>query len=138
MRRVVSTMCVLVLLLAAGGITMAAEGDKKADATGTWTWTVTRREGQTFEMKAKLVQDGQKLTGTVTGRQGNDTPIADGKVEGDQISFTVTRTFNGNTMTSKYTGKIDGDTITGTSESNRQGQTRSREWKATRVQEQKS
>ncbi len=32
------------------------------------------------------------------------------------IAFSVTREFNGNSMTTKYTGKLDGDTIKGSVE----------------------
>ncbi len=51
-----------------------------ADATGTWKWSV-ERNGNTFETSLKLKQDGEKLTGTISGRQGNETAIEDGKVK---------------------------------------------------------
>jgi hypothetical protein len=51
------------------------------------------------------------LTGTVSGRQG-DMPIADGKIDGDQISFTQTLDFNGNTVKLIYKGTVSGDQIT--------------------------
>lgn len=35
--------------------------------------------------------EGSTLAGTVTGQHG-DTTITDGKVDGDRISFSVTRT----------------------------------------------
>jgi hypothetical protein len=46
----------------------------------------------------------------VSGRQG-DTPIADGKISGDEISFTVTRERQGATIKQLYKGKVAGDEI---------------------------
>jgi hypothetical protein len=40
-----------------------------------------------------------------------DTPITNGKVTADTITFDVVRNFNGNSMTMSYSGKADGDTI---------------------------
>ena len=88
-------------------------------------------------MTLKLKADGEKLTGTLStpGRQGgqaNDTEITDGKVKGDEISFTVTREFGGNKMSTKYSGKVSDDTIKGKTETERGGNTRSRDWEAKR------
>ena len=108
-----------------------------ADPAGTWTWTFAGRQGgPERKMSLKLKVEGQKLTGTLTapGRQGatTDTEIADGKVKGDEISFTVTREFGGNKMTSKYTGKVSADAIKGKIETERNGETQSRDWEAKR------
>lgn len=81
-----------------------------ADATGKWTAEMQGRNGNTMTITMNFKADGDKLTGTVSGRNG-DTDISDGKVEGDSISFKVVREFNGNQMTSTYKGKVDGDTI---------------------------
>lgn len=76
------------------------------------------------------VEDG-KLSGTVSGRNG-ETAIEDAKLAGDEVSFSVTREFNGNKMVIKYSGKVSGDTIKGKSESQRDGQPQSRDWEAKR------
>ena len=118
------------LLLALGLSAQAA--DKKNDPTGTWTWSVPGRDGNTREVTAKLKLDGDKLTGTISGRQ-NETAIEDAKLSGDAISFKVTREFNGNKMVQKFSGKIDGDSIKGKIESERDGQPTSRDWNAKRA-----
>lgn len=105
--------------------------DKKADPTGTWKWSFTGQNGQTRETTLKLKLDGEKLSGSVTGRNG-DTAIDDAKIKGDEISFAVTREFNGNKFTAKYNGKLAGDTIKGKIETERDGETRSRDWEAKR------
>ena len=117
-----------------------ASQTQAADASGTWTWSTPARGGgggQARQMTMKLKVEGDKLTGTVTspGRQGGDpvdTAISDGKVKGDEISFAVTREFNGNKMTQKYSGKVSLDAIKGKIEFDRNGETQSRDWEAKR------
>lgn len=113
--------------------------DKKAD--GTWTWTMAGRNGgPDRKMSLKLKTEGDKVTGTLTapGRDGavNETKIEDGKLKGDELSFTVTREFNGNKFVSKYSGKV-GETIKGKIETERNGETQSRDWEAKRATEAK-
>jgi hypothetical protein len=82
-----------------------------ADVNGKWTAQVPGgRDGQLQETTFTLKVEGDKLTGTVSGRQG-DTPIADGKITGDEISFTVTRERQGATIKQLYKGKVAGDEI---------------------------
>src|ERR1044071_9156085 len=114
-----------VCLLLTLQISARAADDKKADPTGTWKWSFTGQNGQTRETTLKLKMDGDKLSGTVSGRNG-DTAIDNASLKGDEISFEVTREFNGNKFTSKYKGKIEGDTIKGKSEFQRNGETQSR------------
>ena len=77
-----------------------------------------------------------KVTGTLSapgrGGQATDTAIESGKISGDEISFTVTREFNGNKLVAKYSGKISGDAIKGKIETERDGNARSRDWEAKR------
>ncbi|MCL4790192.1 MAG: hypothetical protein KJ070_25995 [Verrucomicrobia bacterium] len=119
----------LVLALAFTSSVLAQ--DKKIDVTGTWKSSITNQNGQVRESTFKLKAEGEKLTGTVSGRQ-NDTAIEEGKIKGDEISFKVTREFNNNRMVTKYTGKVAGDTIKGKSETQRDGEPRSRDWVARR------
>jgi hypothetical protein len=109
--------------------------DSKAKVDGTWKWSFQTQDGQTRESSAKLKQEGDKVTGTVAGRQGNDTEIKDGKIDKDgTVSFTVEREFNGNKMTAKYHGKVEGDTIKGKIETKRgDGESRERDWEAKRA-----
>jgi len=81
-----------------------------ADVSGKWTAETPGRGGNMMTVNMNLKADGDKLTGTVSGRNG-ETAITDGKVEGENISFTVVREFNGNKITQHYKGKVSGDTI---------------------------
>ena len=138
----VAVLALLVVAAFATAATFAADDkdkDKKpANVAGTWKWTVAGRDGNTYETVAKLKQDGGKVTGTVTGRQGNETEITNGKVKGDELSFTIEREFNGTKITLKHSGKVDGDTIKGKIEVERDGQTTSRDWEAKRAKDDKA
>ena len=109
----------------------AIAADKKADPAGTWKWSMTGQNGQVRETTLKLKLDGEKLSGTVSGR-GGDTAIEEAKIKGEDISFQVTREVNGTKFTAKYNGKISGNTIKGKVETDRDGQARSRDWEAKR------
>src|SRR5262245_57666862 len=132
MRRTLTSLTQLaVCLIIAPGVVSGAEG-KKADPTGTWTWSQPGRDGgQARTVTLKLKLEGDKLTGTVSGRQ-SDTAIEDAKLNGDEVSFKVTREFQGNKVTRKYVGKISGDTIKGKVEFERDGQAQSQDWEAKR------
>jgi hypothetical protein len=108
---------VLTLFLAATLVCSAA------DISGKWTAQVPGRDGQARETTFTFKMDGEKLTGTVSGMQGRENPISEGKVSGDTVSFVVTMERGGNTMKQTYTGKISGATIQFKRESG-QGQAR--------------
>ena len=127
---------VCMTLVMAGVSAMAAADDKKADATGTWKWTMQGRQGgQGREVSLTLKQDGDKLTGKMGGGQ-NEVEIKDGKIDKDgTLSFAVTRKRQDMEFTTKYSGKLEGDTIKGKQENERNGQTQSRDWEAKRAKE---
>src|SRR5690348_13943459 len=109
---------------------------KSASATGTWKYTVQTQNGDEFTSTIKLKQDKEKVTGTVTGRQGNETEIKDGKLKDGEISFTVVRKFGDNDVTIKYKGKLSEDAIKGTIEfTGADGNSRSMDWNAKREKE---
>lgn len=100
-------------------------------ASGIWKWSFTPQNGQAMDSMLTLKQDGDKLTGTLQGRRG-ETAIEDGKINGADISFTVTRERNGEKFVAKYAGKISGDDIKGKIEMGSGDQARSRDWEAKR------
>src|SRR5271165_4179376 len=81
-----------------------------ADITGTWKGTAEGPNGnieRTFVFKV----DGTKLTGETTSQMMGKSTITDGKIDGDNISFTISANFQGNEMKMNYKGKVTGDTI---------------------------
>ena len=120
------------------GATAQAQ-DKKADPSGTWTWTTPGRNGGPDRKSTlKLKLEGEKVTGTLSapgrGGQSSDVEISDGKFKGDEVSFAVTREVQGNKFTAKYNGKISGDSIKGKIEMPGRdgGEGRSIDWEAKR------
>jgi len=107
-------------------------GEAKPDPTGTWKWSFTTQNGDTIAPVLKLKLDGDKLAGTITGRDGSESAIENGKLNGEEVSFKVTRERDGQKFTLKYSGKLNGDTITGKTEFERDGESRSRDWEAKR------
>ncbi len=123
------------LKLWAGAILLAGTASYAADADGNWIWTTPGRNGAPArETVLSLKTDGSRLTGKIStpGREGkvSDTPITDGKWEGNHISFAITRVFNGNTNTATYTGTVADGRITGKVETVRNGEAQSRDWLA--------
>jgi hypothetical protein len=114
------------VLFSGATVLLAAE-----NPSGTWKWTVTFNNNSR-EQTLTLKLEGDKLTGTLLGRNNQETPIENASFKDDKISFTVTREFNGQRFTTKYSGTIKGDTITGKIELERDGQTISRDWEAKR------
>ena len=100
-------------LLACAFLAMAA------DVSGKWTMEQGGRPDgsprvSTFEFNV----DGNTLTGTLTapGRGGAGptvTQISNGKVDGDKISFDVTRQMQGYSFTTKYVFTVNGDEMAG-------------------------
>src|SRR5689334_8292293 len=81
---------------------LLGEEKKAAGVDGKWTWTYKTRDGKDAEAAIKLKQDGEKLTGAYLARDGKETPIQDGKIKGDEISFDVNREVGDQKMLFKY------------------------------------
>lgn len=98
------------------------------DINGTWKWSF-ERNGTKVETTLKLKLEGDKLSGTISGRDGAESAIEEAGFKDGEVSFSVTRERNGQKFTTKYSGKLSGDTITGKSGSG----DRMRDWKAERA-----
>ncbi len=84
------------------------------------------------DTSAVLALEGTRLTGTVSGF-GADTPIQNGTFEKGEIRFELAREFRERKTVTIFRGKLDGDTLKGETESDFGGQSRKRDWEATRV-----
>ncbi len=112
-----------------------------ADADGNWIWSTPGRNGGVpRESVLSLKSDGGTLTGKIStpGRDGKpaDTAITDGKLEGNNLSFTVVREYNGNSITATYNGSVASGQITGKITTERNGEAQSRDWVAKNAGEQ--
>lgn len=116
---------ILVLGLMVGG---AAVAQGNANVAGKWESKFTTAQGDTRTATFTFKQDGNKLTGTISGGMGGETPL-EGTVKGKEVKFTVTRQTPNGEMKSEYTATVEGDTMKGSVESPRG----KRDWSATKV-----
>jgi hypothetical protein len=94
----------LVLVLLVAGSALAADVD------GKWSGSMNTPGGDVnvgFTFKA----DGATLTGTTTGPDGMDVKITDGKLDGNNISFTVNLDFGGMPLVLNYKGVLSSGQI---------------------------
>jgi len=96
----VLSVCALVVLGSAAALGGSIDGKWVADPNETVKSLI-------FVFK---LNDGV-LTGTATAGSLGAVNLSNGKVEGDQISFEVTRSVLMTKVTTKYTGTIAGDVI---------------------------
>jgi hypothetical protein len=82
-----------------------------ADITGRWTLTV-ETPGGTRQSTVEFKQDGKNLTGAIHSQVG-DAPLT-GSVDGDQVSFSVTRERDGQQFKIDYSAKVEDAKMTGT------------------------
>ena len=129
---------------------------RSADPTGTWSWTTPALAGPSPTTVAGLPAttpqsirglrrettlilgvQADKLVGTIFTQlsqpRTNALSITCGKLEGDRLSFIVTRELNGKSYAQNFTGRLSGGTIKGTITFERDGKAQSREWVAHRV-----
>ncbi|HTN76470.1 MAG TPA: hypothetical protein VL096_14525 [Pirellulaceae bacterium] len=121
--------CSFIALFLVASLAQAAD-----DPTGTWKWKTTFGKTER-EVTLKLKLEGDKLTGSMPGRNNQETAIEEGSFKDGTVSFKVTREGKGAKITSKYSAKLSGDTLKGTVETDRDGKTNSRDFEATRSKE---
>jgi hypothetical protein len=76
-----------------------------ADVTGKWTAKFATQVGDQ-EYTYEFVQKGTTLTGTATGSLTGKSQIAEGKVDGDKISFIENATYMDMPLRFEYTGTV--------------------------------
>ena len=81
-----------------------------ADITGTWKAALKTSDG-TFKRTFVFKQDGAKLTGNTTSDRWGKSNIKNGKIDGDNITFTINIGMEFGDLDVSFTGKVEGDTI---------------------------
>ena len=108
-------------------VSQARAHEPKHNPTGTYTWERTRGD-RLIKSSLTLELVGHKLVGSFKSRD-NEIKIENAKLDGDTVSFQVTRTFGDREFTIKYAGKLTASGIKGTRTTGR-GE---REWEAKRA-----
>ena len=87
-----------------------------ADVTGTWKGSAETPNG-TIDRTFVFRVDGNKLTGETTSNMMGKSVVENGKVDGDNLSFSIMIKFQDNEMKVDYKGKVvDGKQIKLTAE----------------------
>ncbi len=86
-------------------------GAKDVDVTGDWEMTVVTQRGERIRA-VSFEQDGEKITVTMEGRQGEET-TGEGTIKGNAIEWTISLSTPRGDMTMTYKGTVEGDTMTG-------------------------
>jgi hypothetical protein len=76
-----------------------------ADVNGNWKAEAEGPNGK-MERTFALKVEGEKLTGETVSSFAGKSEIKDGKIKGDDMSFTITINLQGNTMDVAYKGKV--------------------------------
>jgi hypothetical protein len=90
------------------GILILAGIAVAADVDGKWTGTIP---GMDIPVAYTFKADGTTLTGSSSGPENSTVPIKDGKIDGNNISFSVTFDFGGQAMKIDYKGVVSPDQI---------------------------
>ena len=86
----INLLCKSILPAGLAALLLFTVAAQAADPAGTWTWTTPGRNGGPERVSTLTLKvEGAALTGkiSVPGRDGQalETPIADGKVEGESV-----------------------------------------------------
>ena len=113
------------LLLLAATLTAAA-----IDVSGVWEMTSQSPRGDERTREITIVQEGEKITVTMPGRQGDEV-TGEGTLKGNAIEWTITRETPRGEFTMTYKGTVEGDTMSGETEmGGGMGGGRTMEWTA--------
>ena len=103
MRKSSLTLCVLLAFM----LTVPAFA---ADVDGKWSGTVDTPGGQ-FPVNFTFKADGAMLAGSLAGSDGAEIPIKDGKLDGSNISFSISLDFGGMPFELSYKGVVSPEQI---------------------------
>jgi hypothetical protein len=87
------------------GLLLASSSAFAADVEGTWAGSIDSPNGAiavSYTFKAQ----GDALTGSTSGPDGTPIAIANGKIQGNKLSFTLSLDFGAGPTTFVYTGEV--------------------------------
>lgn len=101
----------MLLSVALFAVAAPARGQETVDVTGEWEITTETPRG-TQTRTITFEQHGDSLSGTMETRMGT-TPIHEGSVNGNEISFTMVFTRGDQSMEMRYTATVEGHEMSG-------------------------
>ena len=86
-------------------LVLGAAPARAADVDGKWTGAIDTPMGA-IQLGFSFTADGATLSGSMTGMDGAEIPIKNGKIDGNRISFIVSVDFGGMAFDLNYTGVV--------------------------------
>ena len=84
-----------------------------ADVSGTWTIAMDTPGGASESTATLTMAEDGKVTGEVDSERGGVAAIEDGRMNGDELSFKVSRDMGGRSMTASYRATVEGEELAG-------------------------
>lgn len=106
MSKSIKTLALGMLILA--GLSLFALA---VDVSGTWEMTAQTQRGD-WNSEMKIQQDGEKITVTMEGFQGNEMK-GEGTLKENKVEWTVSISTQRGEFSITYTGTVEGDTMSG-------------------------
>jgi hypothetical protein len=83
-----------------------------ADIDGKWTGSIAGPDGGAgIQVNYTFKAEGTTLTGSTTGPDNSTIPLKSGKIEGNNISFSIAIDMGGQEMKMDFKGVLSGDQI---------------------------
>jgi hypothetical protein len=82
-----------------------------SDITGIWSGQLTDRNGDIQDLSFRFNIKDNVLSGKMYG-DNESIPIEDARIDGNEITFSVTTELNGSITKFIYSGQINGDELT--------------------------
>lgn len=112
----------------------AADAEKPNPVAGIWRWSFTNSDGGQITPRVRFKEDEERgLVGTSRFRAGNDAPVSNLSLKGDQLNFDVVRERDSEQVVTHYSGTLSGDKIKGTITSKSAGEEQTFPWEAERL-----
>ncbi len=102
-----------------------------AKVEGAWTAQVPMPDGSERAYRIQLKQRYQTIEGSAQG-EGRRMTLADPRLEGDRIAFTIADTVGGRPVATRLVGRVAGDEMGGTLHGEQSGAAAERRWRAVR------
>jgi hypothetical protein len=94
------------------GLFLAASFALAADIDGKWTGQVAGMGGgDPMAINYTFKANGTTLTGTTAGMDGKDVQIKNGKIEGNNVSYSIAFDMGGQEMKIDFKGVLSGDQL---------------------------
>ena len=93
------------------GLILVAGMAFAADIDGKWVGEIQGMDGSPMKISYTFKADGATLTGSTGSPDGKEIPIKDGKIDGNNISFSISFDMGGQEMKMDMKGVLSGDDL---------------------------